>query len=165
MRLLDGPKYTPAPERKRTIHASKRASSDGTQRDPRLNAVGVEWVVDAAGCDPAALCDATTLEALFAAILDAARLTPVAAPTWHRFPHTGGLTGVQVLAESHLACHTFPEHASFCLNVFCCVARPEWDVEGVIGRFVGAREINVRRIERHFVAPAVSSATGSSTES
>jgi len=114
-------------------------------------AVGVEWVVDAAGCDPEALRDATALEALFAAILDTARLTPVAPATWHRFPHTGGLTGVQVLAESHLACHTFPEHGSFCLNVFCCVARPDWDVEGLIGRLLGAREISVRRIERHLI--------------
>ena len=107
-------------------------------------------MVDAAGCDPASLRDAATLESLFTAILDAAGLTPVAPATWHRFPHTGGLTGVQVLAESHLACHTFPEHASLCLNVFCCVARPDWDLQGVIERSVGAREVRVRRIERHY---------------
>jgi len=115
-------------------------------------AVGIEWVVDAAGCDPAALRDAAALEALFSAILDAARLTPVAPATWHRFPHTGGLTGVQVLAESHLACHTFPEHGSFCLNVFCCVARPDWDLEGLIRRSLGATDVRVKRIERHYVA-------------
>jgi S-adenosylmethionine decarboxylase len=128
-------------------------------------AVGVEWVVDAAGCDPVALRDAAALEALFAAILDTARLTPVAPATWHRFPHTGGLTGVQVLAESHLACHTFPEHGSVCLNVFCCVARPNWDVEGVVGQLLGAREITVRRIERHFVAPEVPGVAASSAGS
>jgi len=111
---------------------------------------GIEWVVDAAGCDPAALRDAATLDALFSAILETARLTPVAPATWHRFPNTGGLTGVQVLAESHLACHTFPEHASLCLNVFCCVARPDWDLQGLIERSVGARDIRVRRIERHY---------------
>jgi len=118
-------------------------------------AVGTEWVVDAAGCDSAALRDAATLEALFAAILEAARLTPVAPATWHQFPHTGGLTGVQVLAESHLACHTFPEHASLCLNVFCCLARPDWDLEGLVRRSVGAREIRVRRIEHHYGAQPV----------
>jgi S-adenosylmethionine decarboxylase len=124
--------------------------------DSRLNAaVGIEWVVDAAGCDASALRDAASLDALFAAILDAARLTPVAPATWHQFPHTGGLTGVQVLAESHLACHTFPEHASLCLNVFCCVARPDWDLEGLIQRYVGAREISVRRIERRYGAQSM----------
>jgi len=123
---------------------------------PGLNAaVGIEWVVDAVGCDATALRDAGALEALFAAILDAARLTPVAPATWHQFPHTGGLTGVQVLAESHLACHTFPEHASLCLNVFCCVARPDWDLEGLVRRSVGAREIRVRRIERYYGAQPI----------
>jgi S-adenosylmethionine decarboxylase len=127
---------------------------------PGLNAaVGIEWVVDAGGCDAAALRDAAALEALFAAILDAARLTPVAPATWHRFPHTGGLTGVQVLAESHLACHTFPEHASLCLNVFCCVARPDWDLEGLVRRLVGAGEIRVRRIERRYGAQPIADVT------
>lgn len=135
------------------------------RRDPRLNAaVGVEWVLDAAGCDPATLRDAAALEALFAAILRTVRLTPLAPAIWHRFPDTGGLTGVQVLAESHLACHTFPEYGSFCLNVFCCVARPDWDAEGLIGHTLGTREIRVRRIERHFVAGAVPGVGASSGE-
>jgi S-adenosylmethionine decarboxylase len=124
--------------------------------------VGIEWVVDAAGCDTTALRDATTLDALFAAILEKARLTPVAPATWHRFPHTGGLTGVQVLAESHLACHTFPEHASLCLNVFCCVARPDWDLEGLVRQSVDARDIRVRRIERHYGAQPIGDITATS---
>ena len=118
---------------------------------PRLTAaVGVEWIVEATGCEPGALRDTRTLDGLFGAILDAARLTAVAPAVWHRFPHTGGLTGLQVLAESHLACHTFPEHASLCLNVFCCVARDEWDVERIVRRIVGAHEVRVRRIERQY---------------
>ncbi len=111
---------------------------------------GIEWVVDATGCDVESLRDARTLERLFAALVEAVRLTPVGPAAWHRFPHTGGLTGLQVLAESHLACHTFPEHASLCLNVFCCVARPEWQPERIVRRIVGAREVHVRRIERSY---------------
>ena len=118
--------------------------------------LGIEWVVDATGCDPEALRDARTLDALFATILAAARLTPVAPATWHRFPPPGGLTGLQMLAESHLACHTFPEHGSLCLNVFCCVARPDWDLEGIVRQSVGASDVRVRRIEREY--GAVSSA-------
>jgi S-adenosylmethionine decarboxylase len=115
-------------------------------------AVGVEWIVEAAGCDPAALRDVRALEALFSAILDAARLTAVAPAVWHCFPSPGGVTGLQVLAESHLACHTFPEHASLCLNVFCCVAREEWDVDGIVRRAVGAQEVRIRRVERQYGA-------------
>jgi S-adenosylmethionine decarboxylase len=112
--------------------------------------VGIEWVVDATGCNVESLRDATTLERLFSALVDAARLTPVAPAVWHRFPHTGGLTGFQVLAESHLACHTFPEHASLCLNVFCCVARSEWQPERIVRSIVEAQEVRVRRIERAY---------------
>jgi S-adenosylmethionine decarboxylase len=112
--------------------------------------VGIEWVVDATGCNVESLRDASTLERLFAALVDAARLTPVAPAAWHRFPNTGGLTGLQVLAESHLACHTFPEHASLCLNVFCCVARSEWQPERIVRSIVGAQEVRVRRIERAY---------------
>jgi len=108
----------------------------------------VEWVVDAAGCDPEALRDATALEALFAAILDTARLTPVAPATWHRFPHTGGLTGVQVLAESHLACHTFPERGFAAFNLYCCRPREEWPWAERLRDALRAERVSVRRLVR-----------------
>ena len=51
-------------------------------------------------------------------------LHPLGKTSWHQFPNTGGITGVSLLTESHLACHTFPEYGSLCLNVFCCRPRP-----------------------------------------
>jgi S-adenosylmethionine decarboxylase len=106
--------------------------------------------VDATGCDADSLRDLRTLERLFDALIEAARLTPVGAAAWHRFPNTGGLTGMQVLAESHLACHTFPEHGSLCLNVFCCVARPDWEPERTIRAILDAQHVRVRRLERPY---------------
>jgi S-adenosylmethionine decarboxylase len=123
-----------------------------------MNQVGIEWIIDATSCDVESLREAGTLERLFAALIEAGRLTPVGAAVWHRFPHPGGLTGLQVLTESHLACHTFPEHASVCLNVFCCVARPDWDPAAIVRRIVGAREVQVRRIERSYGARGASEA-------
>jgi S-adenosylmethionine decarboxylase len=114
--------------------------------------LGIEWVIDATGCRVESLRDAPTLERLFAEVVGAARLTPVGPATWHRFPDTGGLTGLQMLTESHLACHTFPEHASLCLNVFCCVPRPEWEAARLLRAIVGARDVHVRRIERSYGA-------------
>ena len=93
---------------------------------------GQEWVVEAHGCDPAALADLTKLRALFVRLAEELSLRAVSDPTWHQFPNTGGITGLCLLAESHLACHTFPEYRSLCLNVFCCRPRPDWDFEGYL---------------------------------
>ncbi|MGI8671134.1 MAG: S-adenosylmethionine decarboxylase family protein [Luteitalea sp.] len=117
---------------------------------------GTEWIIDAHGCDPAALRDLTRLRALFDRLIADLRLTPVAAPVWHTFPAPGGITGFVVLAESHLACHTFPEFGSICVNVFCCRQRPDFDVAGVMASQLGAADTRVRRLDRTYApAPAV----------
>jgi len=111
---------------------------------------GREWVVEAYGCDPARLADMGALEVLFARLVAEMHLRPVAPPVWHQFPGPGGVTGLCLLAESHLAVHTFPEHGSLCLNLFCCRPRPEWDFGGALRDLVGASTVRVRRLDRAY---------------
>jgi S-adenosylmethionine decarboxylase len=59
---------------------------------------------------------------------------------------------VVVLAESHLACHTFPEFGSICLNLFCCRARPDFDAGALLAEMLGAMRTDVRRVERDYAA-------------
>lgn len=87
---------------------------------------------------------------MFAQLIAALDLHPVGVAVWHQFPATDGVTGFQILAESHLACHTFPEYSSICLNLFCCRRRPEWDFAGYFEREFAASRVNVRRIERTY---------------
>jgi S-adenosylmethionine decarboxylase len=112
---------------------------------------GCEWIIDAQGCDAAALADLNRLKRLFACLVHGMKLHPVGEPQWHQFPHTGGITGLCLLAESHLACHTFPEHGSLCLNVFCCRPRPDWDFADELKREFSASHVDVRRLERTFL--------------
>lgn len=42
------------------------------------------------------------------------------AELFHRFPAPGGVTGVVLLAESHLAVHTWPELGAVTLDVYVC---------------------------------------------
>jgi S-adenosylmethionine decarboxylase len=115
---------------------------------------GTEWLVEAGGCDPARLCDQRSLTALFDEIVRDLKLIVVGTPSWHVFPGPGGITGVYLLAESHLTVHTFPEHGTLCLNLFCCRPRPEWDFRGGLNRHVGATDVTVRFVERSFAESA-----------
>ena len=73
---------------------------------------GVEWVVDASGCRPEALRSIETLEGLFERLIEERGLKPLGDTRWHVFPGPGGVTGLLMLTESHLSCHTFPETVS-----------------------------------------------------
>src|SRR5258708_28547708 len=105
---------------------------------------GIEWVVEAHGCDPGALADLNKLQALFASLTTELTLHPVGEPNWHCFDGTGGITGLRLLSESHIACHTFPEFGSLCLNVFCCRPRPDADFERLLKSVVSAERVCVR---------------------
>ena len=107
---------------------------------------GVEWIVEAHGCPPEGLRDLDLLRTLFLA------LHTVGEILWHQFPNTGGVTGLALLSESHLTCHTFPEHGSICLNLFSCRPRPRWDFETGLREFLGAADVSVRDVARDYVA-------------
>lgn len=111
---------------------------------------GAEWIIDGRGCPADVLRDGTTLRALFERLIADLHLTPVAPAVWHTFPAPGGITGFVILAESHLACHTFPEFGSICVNVFCCRERADFDAGTLLGEVVGATETVVRRVERTY---------------
>jgi S-adenosylmethionine decarboxylase len=113
---------------------------------------GIEWVVEAHGCEAANLVDLPKLRQLFEALIAGLTLHPVGDGNWHQFPGSGGITGLQLLAESHLACHTFPEFGSLCLNVFCCRPRPQADFAALLQRQFGATHVQVRQIERPYEA-------------
>ncbi|MGD0437064.1 MAG: S-adenosylmethionine decarboxylase [Bryobacteraceae bacterium] len=111
---------------------------------------GLEWIVEAHGCDRSALTEIDRLEDLFAKLVAALDLHPLGKSNWHKFPNTGGITGVSLLSESHLACHTFPEYGSLCLNLFCCRPRPATDFEALLKQVLGATNVSVRMFERPY---------------
>ncbi|MBI3650236.1 MAG: S-adenosylmethionine decarboxylase [Acidobacteria bacterium] len=110
--------------------------------------VGTEWMVDALDCSPQRLREVRTLEAICKQIINDLDLRVVGQPLWHQFPDPGGVTGLYLLTESHLACHTYPETGIATFNLYCCKARPEWSWSAQLRARLGATQVTVRYAER-----------------
>jgi len=82
---------------------------------------GLHLTADLAGCDPrqGPMHDTAALRALCLGAVAAAGLQAVG-ELFHRFPAPGGITGMVLLAESHLAVHTWPERGAVTLDVYVC---------------------------------------------
>lgn len=110
--------------------------------------VGTEWIVDAAGCPADVLRDLEAVQRVCEQVISNLTLRVVGQPMWHRFPQPGGVTGLYLLTESHLACHTFPEHGLATFNLYCCRPRPEFAWEERLGELIYAARVTVRSISR-----------------
>ena len=110
--------------------------------------IGAEWLVEAVGCDAEALRDVKVLSSLFESVVGELNLQPLHEPAWHVFPGHAGVTGFVMLTESHLACHTYPEHGIATINLYCCRPRPEWPWEERLVALLGAQNVRVRKVER-----------------
>ena len=84
-------------------------------------ATGLHLIGDLYGCicDSRLMHDADHLEAFCKDRVAAAGLTSVGS-LFHSFGEGGGVTGVVVLAESHLSIHTWPESGYVTLDVYVC---------------------------------------------
>jgi S-adenosylmethionine decarboxylase len=109
---------------------------------------GTEWIVDAFGCTPARLCDETLLRLVCRQIINELGLTVLGEPQWHRFPPQHGVTGLTMLTESHLACHTYPELGLATFNLYCCRQRAAWPWEKRLRELLGAEQVSVRSVVR-----------------
>ena len=110
--------------------------------------VGTEILVDASGCDPSALRDLARVRALLENILLRCELRVVGEGQWHAFGGEGGVTGLLLLAESHLAVHTYPEHGIATLNLHCCREHGTFPWETELAGALGAKSVVVRTIDR-----------------
>lgn len=110
--------------------------------------VGFEWLIDARDCDENTLREVETLRQVFARIISDLKLKTIGDGIWHKFDGEGGVTGLVMLTESHLACHTYPEHGTATFNLYCCRERPEWDWSENFKKMLGAKEVRIERIVR-----------------
>jgi S-adenosylmethionine decarboxylase len=106
--------------------------------------IGTEWLVDAEGCSAELLRDIETVRSVCEEVVSALALRVVGEAVWHQFPQPGGVTGLYLLTESHLACHTFPETGTATFNLYCCRPRPRFEWEAALQDSLDAKRVTVR---------------------
>jgi len=110
--------------------------------------VGTEWLIEAFDCEAETLRDTAALRKVFSQIIADLGLKIIGEPLWHKFGGEGGVTGLIMLTESHLACHTYPENGIATFNLYCCRTRPEWNWKANLKEMLGAKNVSVKKIKR-----------------
>jgi S-adenosylmethionine decarboxylase len=115
---------------------------------------GQHLLADLHGVDAALLTCTASIEALLRDAALAAGATIVHGH-FHSFGPQQGVTGVLLLAESHISIHTWPEWRFAALDVFMCgAAAPQLALEA-IARALQPERIDINNIARGSSAPAI----------
>ena len=112
-----------------------------------MNALGRHLLVELYDCDREVLNDLDLIrDVMVKAAIDCGAV--VLGDSFHRFSPQG-VSGVVVIAESHLSIHTWPEYGYAAVDVFTCgtTVRPEKAAEVLIDR-LGAKHHSLTEIPR-----------------
>jgi S-adenosylmethionine decarboxylase proenzyme len=108
----------------------------------REQALGRHLILEIWDADPHLLDDAHALEQLLLQAARAANATVIQSVFHHFSPY--GVSGVVVIAESHLTIHTWPEYRYAAIDIFTC--GPKMDLEAaveVIAAGLGGRMVQL----------------------
>src|SRR5712692_240298 len=119
----------------------------GERGTTRLNALGRHLLLEMFDCDPDAI---NNLEAVKGALVEAAKRAQatIVDVVFHEF-NPFGISGVVVIAESHLAIHTWPEYRYAAVDIFSCgdVLQPQAAADHLVAE-LGAARASVVELQR-----------------
>jgi S-adenosylmethionine decarboxylase len=100
-----------------------------------LHALGRHLLLELNGCNAKLLNDIKRVEEILVAGAKIAKAT-IVGTHFHQFSPFG-ISGVVVIAESHLAIHTWPEHGYAAVDIFTCgeTLRPESAAQYLVEKF------------------------------
>jgi S-adenosylmethionine decarboxylase len=139
--------------------ACRRRGAVDDRRDERraagLNALGRHLLLELFDCDTDAI---NNVEAVKSALIEAAKRAQatIVDVVFHEF-NPFGISGVVVIAESHLSIHTWPEYRYAAVDVFSCgeSLQPEIAVNYLVEQFAAERASVVEMQRGVFVNSAV----------
>jgi len=71
----------------------------------------------------------------------------------HQFPSSLGVTGVAVLAESHISVHTWPEYDYIALDIFMCGSADPQLAADWLAQYFEPDSVEIRTFERGLKPP------------
>lgn len=112
-----------------------------------MKELGKHLIFELYNCDPTALDDTEKLEATLIRAAEEAGMK-VCGSAFHKFnPH--GVTGIVIVAESHLSIHTWPEYCYAALDIFTCGERSNpWKAYSEIAKVLKPKNVNVVEVKR-----------------
>ncbi len=120
-----------------------------------MNALGRHLLIELFDCDPDAI---SNLETVKGALVEAARRAQatIVDVVFHEF-NPFGISGVVVIAESHLSIHTWPEYRYAAVDIFSCgdVLQPEIAASYLVEQFAAERTSIVEMQRGMFLNSAV----------
>ena len=112
-----------------------------------MKALGQHLILELYGCAPDALSSVAAVQDAMQRAAKAAKATIIDSVFHHFHPH--GVSGVVVIAESHFAIHTWPEHGFASVDLFTCGARTRpWEAFKTLRRHFKPAHFSVMKLER-----------------
>jgi S-adenosylmethionine decarboxylase len=108
---------------------------------------GLHLLADFHGVEAALLCDGEALAKLMRDAAAAAGAT-VLGTHFHGFGNRMGVTGVVLLAESHLSVHTWPENRYAAFDIFMCGELKPRVALNLLARAMGPTRSDVQEVRR-----------------
>ena len=108
--------------------------------------IGDHFIAEFHGCDTSILNDTEKISTIMNAAVEISGATMIQ-PFFHRFsPH--GISGIIVVAESHFAIHTWPEHAYAAVDIFSCGTFGYMEALRCISSSLKSGSYSVHRLKR-----------------
>lgn len=117
-----------------------------------MTMLGTLQIVEVRSVEIEVLANGARLRSLGDSIVASLGLAVLGEPQWHAFPprdgSVGGHTGLWLLAESHLALHSFPELRALTIDLHTCRGGRPFPWIDVLPRALGPCTVHVRVVNR-----------------
>jgi S-adenosylmethionine decarboxylase proenzyme len=112
-----------------------------------MQALGRQILVEFYDCDRGVLNDESLIREILLEGVRRSRAT-VISDTFHTFsPH--GVSGVIVIAESHVTIHTWPEHGYAAIDIFTCGETIDpWVIQNHLERHFRSKKVSSMELKR-----------------